>query len=272
VIVKTITIKCACCGSEAEKRKAEINRQIKNGRNFFFCSQECSAKNNSEKRVIHKDILKNCLWCGTEFLSNTKKRARKCCCKDCSSRYSQSHTTEKSRQTTSLKTKKLWTEGKYKYKKRTLVEKNCLCCQKNFQTKRNSQVFCSIRCARTNKKSEGLMAYRIDAKFRFCLNDYPEEFDFSLIEKYGWYQASNRGNNLSGVSRDHILSVKEGYVLGIDPKIIGHPANCQLLVHNENVSKNHRSHISLEDLLLKIEQWEQKYSTYNFIGHTIDST
>ena len=98
------------------------------------------------------------------------------------------------------------------------------------------------------------------AKFNFNLASYPEEFDFSLIEKVGWYSPTNKKNNLGGVSRDHILSVKFGFINDVDPKIIAHPANCQLLPHNENISKNHRSHISLEDLLIRIESWNQKYS------------
>jgi hypothetical protein len=68
--------------------------------------------------------------------------------------------------------------------------------------------------------------------------------DGSLIEKYGWYKAKNNGNNLGGVSRDHMLSVSEGYKLSIDPYFLSHPANCKLMVHSENISKNKKSQTS----------------------------
>jgi YHS domain-containing protein len=268
--VKTITIKCACCGAEAEKRKAEINRQIKKGRDYFFCSKECAVKNNSEKRSIHKDMLKNCLWCGIEFLSNTAKKAKKCCCKECASRYSQSYLNEQSRLKTSLKIKKAWADGAYidmRVGKKTIARpprnQECASCQKIFTTRKPNSKFCCRGCSAKGRIVKyDLNCYRRMAKFNFNLATYPEEFDFSLIKKFGWYSPTNKKDNLGGVSRDHIVSVKFGFINDIDPKIISHPANCQLLVHNENISKNHRSHMSLENLLLRIGWWEQKYSNH----------
>jgi Rps23 Pro-64 3,4-dihydroxylase Tpa1-like proline 4-hydroxylase len=98
--------------------------------------------------------------------------------------------------------------------------------------------------------------YKAETNFKFNLSDYPDMFDFSLIEKYGWYSPSNKKNNLSGVSRDHMLSVKEGFELGIDPKLLAHPANCKLMIHNDNVSKNKKSSITLEELLERIENFK----------------
>lgn len=84
-------------------------------------------------------------------------------------------------------------------------------------------------------------------------------FDFSIIEKYGWYSPSNKRNNLGGVSRDHIYSVMEGFKNNIDSKILSHPANCQLMIHNDNISKGNKSSITLEELLEKIKEWDKKY-------------
>ena len=92
------------------------------------------------------------------------------------------------------------------------------------------------------------------------MNDYPDEFDFELIEQYGWYKAKNRGNNLNGVSRDHMYSVKEGFLNKVDPKILAHPANCRLIRHNDNVSKGSKSTITLEQLLERIRIWNKKYN------------
>lgn len=102
---------------------------------------------------------------------------------------------------------------------------------------------------------EPLNAYRQAAAFNFNLKDYPDRFNFSLIKKYGWYKAANRGNNLNGISRDHMVSVKYGFDNNIDPKTIGHPANCDLVRHSENSSKHSGCSITLEELLERIEKW-----------------
>ena len=102
--------------------------------------------------------------------------------------------------------------------------------------------------------------YKQETHFKFGLSDYPDEFDFSLIEKYGWYKPRNRGDNLGGVSRDHMLSVRDGFNRGINPKLLSHPANCQLMIHNENVSKNKKSILTYDELLERIDIWNKKYS------------
>jgi hypothetical protein len=113
---------------------------------------------------------------------------------------------------------------------------------------------------RKNIDLQKLSDYRLACKFNFNIGDYPDEFDFKLIENHGWYSAKNRGNNLNGVSRDHIVSVKFGFENSIDPKIISHPANCQLLRHNDNVSKHKKCSMTIEDLLEKIQKWDDRYN------------
>lgn len=125
--------------------------------------------------------------------------------------------------------------------------------------------FCSDTCNKYYRRKgvDKYLAYRIDTNFKFNLSDYSDEFDFSLIEKYGWYSPSNKNNNLDGVSRDHMLSVKEGFELGISPSIISHPANCRLMKHTDNISKNKKSIINYSELLERIEKFENKYGKYH---------
>lgn len=106
---------------------------------------------------------------------------------------------------------------------------------------------------------EDLATYRHYCSFKFNLQDYPDEFDFSLIAKYGWYRPANKGNNLYGVSRDHMVSVKYGFINKIDPMIIAHPANCRLILHSENVRKKSDCCLSIEDLYARIQLWNNKY-------------
>lgn len=109
----------------------------------------------------------------------------------------------------------------------------------------------------SNKK--GIERYRQLCEFKFGVKSFPKEFNLKLIQEHGWYQASNRGNNLNGVSRDHIISVKFGFENKIAPEIIAHPANCRLMRHINNQKKNIDCNMSLEDLKNKIKEWNKKY-------------
>lgn len=142
------------------------------------------------------------------------------------------------------------------------IVKTCINCGSEYTNKNTS--FCDMICKKEygRKDVDKYSLYKVDTQFKFALNDYPNEFDFSLIEKYGWYSPSNKNDNLNGASRDHLISVSEGYELGIDPKLLAHPANCRLLKHTDNISKNKKSIITLSELLERIKIFEDKYGKY----------
>jgi len=151
--------------------------------------------------------------------------------------------------------------------KRLPKERICRGCHKYFipiinGRKSNGRVFCSQPCnyrhRRENINIKNL--YRTYSNFDFPLNRYPEHFNFKLIEEHGWYKAKNNGNNLSGISRDHLFSISDGFKRLINPKILSHPANCELKIHNTNISKGSKSSITLDHLLEKIKHWTAKYS------------
>jgi hypothetical protein len=98
--------------------------------------------------------------------------------------------------------------------------------------------------------------YRPLCEFKFTLSDYPEKFNFDELKKLGMYSPVNKNNNLSGISRDHLYSVNDGFKNNIDPNIIKHPANCQLVVHKKNQYKYDKSSISLDELKNRIDKWE----------------
>ena len=139
---------------------------------------------------------------------------------------------------------------------------HCIQCNKILSFGKRNWKFCSISCKRKydRKNLNEYQKYYKECQFNFNLSDYPNEFDFNLIKEYGWYQAKNHGDNLNGVSRDHMISVKFGYENNISPEIIKHPANCQLMQHNENVSKWKSCSITLEELNNRIIEWNFKYA------------
>lgn len=104
-------------------------------------------------------------------------------------------------------------------------------------------------------KTEISILYRVACRFKFNVYKYPEYFDLSLIERYGWYMAKNRGNNLNGISRDHLYSVIDGFKNEVDPKIISHPTNCILMRHTDNQKKHSKSKITIEELKERIKNW-----------------
>lgn len=144
------------------------------------------------------------------------------------------------------------------FNRKEKILKNCLSCNKELICRpSDKRKFCSTLCWAnyTEKNKEPFLLYRQKSNFDFNINDYSDKFDLSLVESYGWYSPSNKGNNLNGVSRDHMLSVKEGFDLGIDPEIIKHPANCNLILHRQNQKKREKSSITIEELLERIKNW-----------------
>lgn len=107
--------------------------------------------------------------------------------------------------------------------------------------------------------------YYKDARFMFNVYHYPEEFDINLINQLGWYtcpgmKRKGQLKNTLGVSRDHIISISYGFINNIDPKIISHPANCQIIPHSQNKKKHTKCNISVSELEEKIKQWNKKYT------------
>jgi hypothetical protein len=157
----------------------------------------------------------------------------------------------------------------YKFGDYEKKPKICKLCEKPLQFAKRNNTFCSKICVVNFKRKDmnKFLIYKKDASFKFSLNQYPNEFDFSLIEKYGWYSPSNsKKPNINGVSRDHMVSIREGFNLGIDPNLLAHPANCKLMVHNDNISKNKKCSLTIIELNDRINEWNIKY---NILGNTL---
>ena len=183
---------------------------------------------------------------------------KKTCCDGCAKKLTQQHTNvcEKNH---SIK------QAMMKYSKYISI-KICPCCGNEFEANSKHKIYCSAQCRNAYKKilnqTSIKTAYHASCSFKFGIASYPEEFNTTLIKEYGWYSASNPGGNLTGVSRDHRFSCNEGWRQKIDPYIISHPANCELMRHNENFKKLDSCSISLEDLKQRIIDWNHKYGIY----------
>lgn len=140
----------------------------------------------------------------------------------------------------------------------------CIHCGTELLFRFRNRSFCSQQCKNEfyKKNKSDYRLYRDMCSFKFNLSQYKDEFDFGLIKQYGWYSASNHGGNINGVSRDHKFSVNEGFKKMINPLILSHPANCELMVHRQNIKKNWRSSITIEKLISNIEEFDKKYGNY----------
>ena len=137
--------------------------------------------------------------------------------------------------------------------------------------KDETREFCSKSCCGVlnnrkrninNNKTEKAQ-YRSNSAFKFNVYNFPEEFNLALIEEFGWYSAANRGNNLYGVSRDHMISCDYGRNNNISAEHLAHPANCELISQSKNASKGVANSITYDELLIRIKQWDEKYGVYN---------
>jgi hypothetical protein len=144
------------------------------------------------------------------------------------------------------------------FNRKEKIIRNCLECDSILTVRMSdNRKFCTTKCWAnyTEKNKEPFLLYRQRCNFDFKFEDYPGKFDLTLVEQNGWYSPSNKGNNINGVSRDHMVSVRTGFDLGIDPEIIKHPANCKIMLHKQNQSKREKSSITVEELLERIRNW-----------------
>lgn len=263
-------IKCSYCDKEYSNKgihthimRTHLNTGFEgsSGKNNSYSKKEFKEKISKSRNISVENKLGklkqfhvNCYKCKADFLVEEREhkfpsREKYFCSKSCANSRDMTHTRVKIKNTL----QKINNTPKQLH--------SCQVCGNTVKSAKRKH--CSVSCANKTKYKHidktTLAYYRKQCKFNFSLNDYPDEFDFRLIEQFGWYKAKNRGNNLSGISRDHIISVRYGFDNKIDPKIISHPANCQLMQHGKNVSKGTKCNLTIEELFDRINIWNDKY-------------
>lgn len=213
------------------------------------------------------DFDVNCKLCNKiysvrEYEKEFPKRKEYFCSRSCANSRGQRSEETKEKIAQSLKTSLIAQNQRITLKKERLPKK-CAVCSSFFTVRNEKQKSCSRACGKKaryiGKEFDDRSFYRRLCSFKFNLADYNKEFDFDLIRVHGWYKAKNHGNNLGGVSRDHMVSIDFGFKNKIDPKILSHPANCRLVRQNDNASKGMKSSLTLEELIIKINVWNLTY-------------
>ena len=218
-----------------------------------FCSVACSSKHSTKRQI------KKCLYCKTNTLNP------KFCCKSCrashlnTGRILSDSTKLKIRTTLLAKYEKVSVEYLGEYTRIYLCK--CKFTGKTWYSKTVKTIHPDI--IDTKKQ------YSYQCRFNFGISSYPDWFQTAsgLIQNHGWYSTpgSRKGiKNINGISRDHMYSVTHGFKNNVDPCIISHPANCQLMQHVANQSKNTQCSLSLLDLMAKIEEFDKMYPASPF--------
>jgi hypothetical protein len=132
--------------------------------------------------------------------------------------------------------------------------RQCPVCLDYFRSPKGGKVYCKVTC---NPEFTSRQSYRRMCKFKLNNQDYPELYNEQLIVEYGWYNPTNvKGTtNLTGVCWDHLYRISDGYKNRVDPKILAHPANAELVPWLENITRK-ESIISLEELYKRIKLWD----------------
>lgn len=137
----------------------------------------------------------------------------------------------------------------------------CKFCEEKYETNNKKTKFCSQDCwkkyCKSNKSDREI--YKQKCQFKFNIYEFSEYFDLHLIEKYGWYSAANRGNNQTGVQRDHMYSISDGFENNIDPILLAHPVNCELVFNFSNQRKQSTSSLSIEELKQRINDFDIEF-------------
>lgn len=243
---KYITMKTSTC------QQCNTSFILKPGTFGKFCSLSCSTSYRNKQLIIQKHTKyqlnpKLCLHCRLPMSYN--KRNNQYCSSSCSAKV-----------TNKVQRKR----GPIKQYKPPYTKIKFLWCSITHQWYVNKNPDGTTR--RSSPYTKTLkQQYYWNARFRFNVYNFPEEFDLSLIQKYGWYTCPRKNHknltkNINGISRDHLISISYGFANNIDSNIISHPANCTLMIHADNYSKGVKCSITLEELMHRIKIWDNKYA------------
>ena len=94
------------------------------------------------------------------------------------------------------------------------------------------------------------LLYRKACEFSFDPYSLPHIPGYDKLLESGIYHPVK---NPDGVCRDHMVSVAYGWRNKIDPTIISHPCNCQFLPNYDNLVKNDKSCLQIDELILRIQ-------------------
>ncbi|AFC21860.1 hypothetical protein GAP32_407 [Cronobacter phage vB_CsaM_GAP32] len=240
------TLECDSCQIIFQRSVKQIRKNIKDNKKFAFCSNKCQGK------LLTHNIIKICPTCNKKFKAKDNRNLH--CSKSCSlkGRTHSIETIHKIKNTLTNKQRILPTPYTYKQNKDKITKIFlCKCKKCNFiGSYRTQRLYCA-KCE-NNYSENGRSKYL----FTFNVYDYPDLFDLSLLDIYGWRKTKGKNKNINGVSRDHKVSVHDAILNNYDPYYIKHPLNCELMLHSDNQKKGTKSSLTYEELVSLVDNYE----------------
>jgi hypothetical protein len=143
-----------------------------------------------------------------------------------------------------------------------LTDCKCINCGSMFLSKRKSTVCCQCSQLSAYGRTKYARKNRQIYSFKFVCSDFPELFDKALLDEIasiGWYSPARKVHrNLTGLTKDHKISVADAVKHNHNPYYITHPLNCELIRQSENSSKKTKSTITYAELVAAVDQFVAK--------------
>lgn len=233
-------------------RNIYTNKYLRDYSKIALIKLEKSKRKEELEVNIYKQNVKYCKECALEL--NFKQRKKKFCSVSCGAKFNNKTLNRKENVFSDKGLENIRKSNKNKIKVLNLTNSICLCCKKEWYDHRKLYKYCGQKCRKEYLRKDKTIKqiYYKDAQFKFSLNKFPDEFDFELLKEYGMYKAKNKGDNPNGINRDHLYTIADGFKNNVDPLLLAHPANCKLITHAENVLKQGKSTITIDELILKI--------------------
>ncbi len=242
------------------------------------------------KSIYNQENTYICEVCGKEFIPLKLTYSKRFCSKSCHAKYAHKFSLTKEAYEKTLATLKIKKEQKEKEILKSRKSYNCENCGKlvtpenYFGTGR----FCCRSCANKigsklanteekrkeksntikntfedkgiyNNKTEKELYY-LKCEFKFNSNLYQYIIGNNLLKTYKWFNSSYNPN---GVVKDHRISRIYGWENKINPNLISHPANCEIMLQITNAFKSGNCSITVKELKEAIKEWDMKYGVYS---------
>lgn len=259
-------------------RECGLEFKVRPSTKGIYCSLPCAAKGNAKDTAAKAkekwDLNPNlCLECSSPigYLQSGEHKVKRFCCSTCSALYNNRRRSPESRlkqqktlKSTLAERPKVEREPRPKKIRKSRAQTARQPREKPIVYPSSKVFLCT--CAATGlpfvsrrfrkyssaAAREHRQTYRNYCEFKFNPFHYKEMEGYHLLLEFGLYHPLQ---NPQGVSRDHMLSVAEGWKLGVDPEVMKHPANCRLMLHRDNKRKYTRSSINIDELEERISKW-----------------
>lgn len=282
-----LLITCDECEEDFYRTKKDIRDSLNKGSNKSFCSRICFGIHQTTSKIY------NCASCNAEVIRSPGEIGNNIfCSRKCSSTYNNKYRIVEERNFTKDGINNIKKSSLLRKEKAIINYENnpklCKYCNIILDYNKRKNTFCSYSCSaqRKRKRQNNNLSrkckyiecnniplkrksycencrfnyykiYKPECCFEFNIYNYKDYITgFKYIEELGRYSPTNRGNNLNGASLDHMYSVKEGFINKVNLEIIKHPANCRIIPHSFNNSKNTNCYISYEELLDRIKEFD----------------